>query len=897
MPGANCSILNCNTSRKHKGISIFKVPSEDDDFNKQWRENLVKIITKDRVIDASLRGQIENKTLHVCELHYDEKYLIRGKKKTTRIPGSLPTLNLPIKSCPSTVPAERSTTSIQKRSIATATCTATTPVQIDCYKSFEDFLNRIQKLKLPPSWEICINNPDFVIIKFTDTCFNIPKFQIYVQKDLCYKLLVFNWKVQESNNILKNTNFNFKNIHLSSLVKKLQDSILCEGVDFESDRIIKHVVPKAFNPFLDDTNLPLVSQVEFSRPSNCQVLCQSSKCKNCHEKELQKRKQERITAEKAKEPLKNNAPLSLVSPDRMKNNFIYFKIENKRLQHENLHLQKLIEKSAVPATESLDKDLKSIMSNADPSKVSTFLKFFWDEQMKYLQSSSKSVRYHPSIIRYCLSLAAKSSSAYEDLRFNEKTGTGFLILPSQRRLRDYRNYIRPKRGFNNEIIDELIKKTADFSDGEKNVVLLLDEMKIQENLVWDKHSGELIGYVDLGDEELNHATLEKVESVATHLLVFMLRGIVNPIKFSLANFATTGITAAQLFPLFWRAVSILELKCKLKLMAVTCDGASSNRKFFRMHEKMTDEEHMNPDVDVIYRTINLFSRDRYIYFVSDVPHLLKTARNCLFNSGSGTCSRFMWNDGMHLLWSHIREMFYDDINHGLHIFPKLTYDHINLTSYSKMNVRLAVQVLSHTMGEMMMKYGSKESIETANFCNLMDSFFDILNIRNKTECEHQNKPLLAPFYSADDTRLSWLTGGFLHYFSHWSSSIEARQGTFTKSDREKMFISRQTHEGLKITSHSISECVRFLLSTGVCKYVLTEHFCQDPLENYFGRQRSMGHRKDNPNLRDTGYNDNNIRNQKVFRPISAGNSGGADKACVEISNEPVPCRKRRKVTE
>ena len=27
----------------------------------------------------------------------------------------------------------------------------------------------------------------------------------------------------------------------------------------------------------------------------------------------------------------------------------------------------------------------------------------------------------------------------------------------------------------------------------------MDEMKIQENLVWDKHTGELIGYVDLGD--------------------------------------------------------------------------------------------------------------------------------------------------------------------------------------------------------------------------------------------------------------------------------------------------------------------------------------------------------------------------------------------------------------
>ena len=46
---------------------------------------------------------------------------------------------------------------------------------------------------------------------------------------------------------------------------------------------------------------------------------------------------------------------------------------------------------------------------------------------------------------------------------------------------------------------ELRHKVKDFSDKENFLVLLMDEMKIQENLVWDKHNGELIEYVDLGD--------------------------------------------------------------------------------------------------------------------------------------------------------------------------------------------------------------------------------------------------------------------------------------------------------------------------------------------------------------------------------------------------------------
>ena len=47
-------------------------------------------------------------------------------------------------------------------------------------------------------------------------------------------------------------------------------------------------------------------------------------------------------------------------------------------------------------------------------------------------------------------------------------------------------------------------------------------MKSQENLVWDKHSGELIGFVDLGDININYVTLENSQKLATHVLVFFL---------------------------------------------------------------------------------------------------------------------------------------------------------------------------------------------------------------------------------------------------------------------------------------------------------------------------------------------------------------------------------------
>lgn len=133
------------------------------------------------------------------------------------------------------------------------------------------------------------------------------------------------------------------------------------------------------------------------------------------------------------------------------------------------------------------------------------------------------------IIRYCLSLVAKSPSLYEELR-----NSGILVLPSQRTLRDYRNHIRPQRGFQEGIIEELKSITNSYFDVQRYVVLLFDEMKVLSNLVFDKVTGELIGFVDLGDPDVNFAVLEKADEIATHALVFLIRGVCTQLKFSLA---------------------------------------------------------------------------------------------------------------------------------------------------------------------------------------------------------------------------------------------------------------------------------------------------------------------------------------------------------------------------
>ena len=55
--------------------------------------------------------------------------------------------------------------------------------------------------------------------------------------------------------------------------------------------------------------------------------------------------------------------------------------------------------------------------------------------------------------------------------------------------------------------------------------------------------------------------------------------------------------------------------------------------------------------DVVYKTPNPFSDDnRDVYFMSDVPHLIKTVRNCWSNSFAHSNSRALWVSGhtMHI---------------------------------------------------------------------------------------------------------------------------------------------------------------------------------------------------------------------------------------------------------
>ena len=106
-----------------------------------------------------------------------------------------------------------------------------------------------------------------------------------------------------------------------------------------------------------------------------------------------------------------------------------------------------------------------------------------------------------------------------------------------------------------------------------------------------------------------------------------------------------------------------------------------------------------------------------------------------------------------------------------------------------------------------------------------------------------------------------------------------------------MFLLWQTYEGLLLTVHSFVEATKYLLLHGGVAYVSSEKFCQDTLENYFGKQRAIGGRRDNPSIRDVGYNDNTFKAQFSVRPI-VGNLQDHGSKWSEISTSPFKKKKQ-----
>lgn len=366
---------------------------------------------------------------------------------------------------------------------------------------------------------------------------------------------------------------------------------------------------------------------------------------------------------------------------------------------------------------------------------------------------------------------------------------------------DYRHHSPAKCGFSAATDIQLLEvlKQQKPAHLAKYVVVVLDEMYIKEGLVFQKSSGALIGYQDLGEiNNILHDTKRQIENpsncnrpLAKRMLVCMVRGIFSSLKFPYAQFPASSTKGGDLFPLFRQVISRLT-RLGIHVLAATCDGASDNRRLFSLHN-------CGDKKNLVYKTTNVYSKvDEEIFFISDPPHLLKTIRNC-FQRGK------LWCNGSSIDWNFVVQLYKRNTGAqtstpGLSLVPKLKYEHVYLTSFSKMRVDLAAQVLSETVSKALKLTGGKGTYETAYFIEKIDKVFDSLNVSSYTAAKLHRKPFQQPYRSGNDFRLFFLKE-VISYLDHWKASVDSRAG-FSDEEKKSMMLSRITEKGMRMTISS-----------------------------------------------------------------------------------------------
>ena len=171
------------------------------------------------------------------------------------------------------------------------------------------------------------------------------------------------------------------------------------------------------------------------------------------------------------------------------------KMQGQKIRRLRLCLGKVIKDRVISVDANLDNDLRSIVADAsttvsDSYPCGSFARLFWENQKRSMQvKNSCSMRWDPIMIKWCLYLRHVSGRGYEMLR-----DSGVINLPSQRTLRDYTYYTQTKSGFSDDVDRQLaeVAKIDQCPEREKYVVLLMDEMHIKEDIVYDKHRGRFI---------------------------------------------------------------------------------------------------------------------------------------------------------------------------------------------------------------------------------------------------------------------------------------------------------------------------------------------------------------------------------------------------------------------
>lgn len=481
-------------------------------------------------------------------------------------------------------------------------------------------------------------------------------------------------------------------------------------------------------------------------------------------------------------------------------------------------------------------------------------------------------RWEPEFISLCLSLYLRSPKAYEDLRKSD-----MLILPTERLLRMYKNCVKQKPGINSDNFQWMNKEATkqNLSQFAKRGGIVIDEMSLQDDIqiVRKGDAWSLVGAVDMGETNNNIAVITKKEKrvqLATHSLQFIFHGFTG-FRWPIAYYGSNPATTHQLYVNFWESIDALD-ENGFVVDYVMFDGASSNRSFMNM--LLCDDPRAQNFI-----AKDIYDKDHQIFVIQDVKHVIKKLRNNIEASKrehKASAGRYLVLNGKPIVWNQFEEVFEFNVQKGFRIHRKLTKEHLELTSASKMRNHLAEEVLNKDMLFLFKSYQATLDVpeRLASTILLLENTSVLVDIFRDTR----------PIIEKTDTRLTQLDA-VLSFFNKWEETI-SQTNLYTTS---KHLFPQETRDDLNSCISGFSAMCQTLLGAG--NSITPAYLNADVIENHFCQQRGVCNGLNtNPTLAQYGPSNTSIcLGQRSLS--SKGNS--STKASFYSATTPCALNKRR----
>ncbi|XP_071579887.1 uncharacterized protein [Temnothorax nylanderi] len=393
------------------------------------------------------------------------------------------------------------------------------------------------------------------------------------------------------------------------------------------------------------------------------------------------------------------------------------------------------------------------------------------------------------------------------------------IYPTARTLQRKLQHIQFDSNILEEIFHMLQCEMTKLQPHEKDCVIVMDEMAIKDEEVFDPSSKQFIG----------SCTFPTHSGIANKVLVFLLAGLTTRWKYTVAYYFTkstdlkykeskVNATGSALKNIVLNIIEKSE-SIGLQVHAIISDMGTDNRAMWNAFEVGCSRHHVNVSVQHPIR-----AEDK-LFFIPDPVHVFKNIA-CMLNSNKvitlphDICqSENLSYLQVHL--QHLDRLLNLENNFELKIAFRLieTYLHCQ-DQYKKMKVSTARSVFNKRTEaglKMLAKRTNDSAIETtAFFINLVSQWFALMTNRkrslglSKNNIENYNEAI----YHIKKTRT---------IFQNMSIGVKGQW--------------KPVQTGVIMATESILQLQDFLLNKRGYKFVLTGRFTQDCLENLFSLLR------------------------------------------------------------